>query len=117
MPKIYFHDLGLRNILLNQFIPLETNPDKGKILENYVFIRLRQLYEPDVINFWRTTDGNEVDFVVNTAYQSGFAIEVKYNSALFKPSKYKKFTTAYPSFPLQIRSFLSKTNSDNLLGL
>jgi predicted AAA+ superfamily ATPase len=64
MPKIYFNDLGLRNILINRFYTIENREDKGQILENYTYIRLNELYSEDDIKFWRTTQQNEVDFIV-----------------------------------------------------
>jgi len=64
MPKVYFHDLGFRNALLNQYQPLAQRIDKGMLLENYAFIRLRNMFDNDTIKFWRTADGNEVDFVI-----------------------------------------------------
>jgi len=43
MPKVYFHDIGLRNSLLNYFDKPQARIDKGQLIENYLFIRLRQL--------------------------------------------------------------------------
>lgn len=102
MPKVYFNDLGLRNILINYFAPIEQRADKGVLLENYVFRKLLEKQEPDQIKFWRTANGNEVDFVVETSFQKGYAVEVKFQDNEGKLSKYKIFTKAYPDFPLQI---------------
>ena len=102
MPKVYFNDLGLRNILINYFAPIEQRADKGVLLENYVFRKLLEKQEPDQIKFWRTANGNEVDFVVETSFQKGYAVEVKFQDNEGKLSKYKIFTEAYPDFPLQI---------------
>ncbi|RBQ06968.1 ATP-binding protein [Pedobacter miscanthi] len=101
MPKVYFNDNGLRNALLNNFSKLNDRADKGELLENYAYIRLRQLYDADHLHFWRTADGNEVDFVVEEQLNKGMAYEVKYNDVQFKPSKYKKFAEAYPDFDLK----------------
>jgi predicted AAA+ superfamily ATPase len=54
MPKVYFHDLGLRNALLNQFNPIVQRLDKGMVIENYAYIRLRELYDNDILRYWRT---------------------------------------------------------------
>lgn len=102
MPKVYLNDFGLRNILINYFAPIEQRADKGTLLENYVFRKLLEKHEPDQVKFWRTADGNEVDFVVETSFQKGYAVEVKFQENESKLSKYKTFTTAYPVFPLQI---------------
>jgi hypothetical protein len=96
MPKVYFNDNGLRNALLNNFNNLTNRADKGALLENYVHNRLKKLYGQNNVHFWRTADGNEVDFVVKQSDNKGLAYEVKYNDAQFKPNKYKKFTAAYP---------------------
>lgn len=100
MPKIYFTDNGLRNALLNNFSKLNDRADKGELLENYIYCRLRQLYNSDHLHFWRTADGNEVDFVVEEQLSKGVAFEIKYNDVQFKPTKYKKFLEAYPDFNL-----------------
>jgi predicted AAA+ superfamily ATPase len=101
MPKVYINDLGLRNILVNYFSPIEQRADKGLILENFCFRVLSERYEQDQIKYWRTTDGNEVDFIIETQYLKGFAVEVKFNEQEAKPSKFKKFIATYPDFPLE----------------
>ena len=111
MPKLYFNDLGLRNVLINYFAPLDQRADKGALLENFVYRRQTELHSPDQVKFWRTVDGNEVDFVIETRFGSGQAIEVKFSESEVKPQKYKKFTDAYPTFPLR---FLSWKNQDLL---
>lgn len=104
MPKVYFNDLGLRNVLINYFAPLEQRADKGPLLENYVYRRLSEQNSQalgSLIKFWRTADGNEVDFVIEETAFGGKAVEVKFNPTEANPNKYKKFTEAYPQFPLQ----------------
>ncbi len=101
MPKVYFNDLGLRNVLCQQFDNIDIRMDKGQLIENYVFTRLRKLYGTDSIKFWRTADGNEVDFIVEKKLDEGLAYEVKFSESQFKKSKYKKFEEAYKKFPLR----------------
>ena len=101
MPKVYLNDLGLRNVLINYFSPLEQRADKGMVLENLSFRLLSERFEQDQIKYWRTADGNEVDFVVETSYLKGFSVEVKFNEQDVKPNKYNKFTQNYPDFPLE----------------
>ena len=101
MPKVYLNDLGLRNALINYFSPLEQRADKGMVLENLSFRLLSERFEQDQIKYWRTADGNEVDFVVETSYLKGFSVEVKFNEQDVKPNKYNKFTQNYPDFPLE----------------
>lgn len=98
MPKVYFSDNGLRNALINNFTKISDRADKGELLENYVYIRLRNLYHEDNLHYWRTADGNEVDFIVEQGIKQGLAYEVKYNDTQFKINKYKKFIESYPLF-------------------
>jgi uncharacterized protein len=117
MPKVFFNDTGLRNILLTHLEPVANRLDKGPLIENAVYIRLRQLYGADVLRHWRTADGNEVDFVVTTQFNEGFAIEAKYNIDEFKPTKYKKFIGHYPNYPLECRAYLTPGNTGSLLAM
>lgn len=107
MPKIYFEDLGLRNVLINYFAPIEQRADKGAVLENYIYRKLSQKLPKENIKFWRTAEGAEVDFVLEENYQTGQSLEVKFSEGEIKRSKYRKFIEAYPSYPL---SFLSWHN-------
>jgi len=98
MPKVYFHDLGLRNFFVNNFESFETREDKGALLENAVFRQLIEAHELERINFWRTTQQNEIDFVV----EDKIAFEVKTNSTKFKKKKYEKFFQSYPKIELSL---------------
>ena len=99
MPKGFLLDTGLRNCLLNNFQQIPDRMDKGELWETSYFRALADKYGWDAIYYWRTADGNEVDFVL-PEIESPFAIEAKYDEALIKPTKYKKFTEAYPAIPL-----------------
>lgn len=105
MPKLYFQDLGMRNVLLNNFQAISARFDKGHILENYFFNRLSELYPPENIKFWRTSSGNEVDFVVLDSFSKGKAFEIKYNAEKLSPKKYQIFTSNYPKIPLEFISY------------
>lgn len=48
---------------------------------------------------WRTADGNEIDFVLPNV-EKPFATEIKFDEAMIKPLKYKKFDATYPGIPL-----------------
>jgi len=97
MPKVYFYDLGLRNFLVNNFQPFLMRDDQGALLENYFFHLFLEEKYPDEIRFWRTTEEQEVDFIIdNTAY------EVKVNKKILKPSKYQLFQKKYPQIKLKI---------------
>ena len=108
MPKVYFNDLGLRNVLVNYFSPIEQRADKGALLENYVYRNLCDTTNRDKIKFWRTADGNEVDFVLEENNRQGRAIEVKFNEAEANIKRYKKFTELYPDYPIQFFNWRGK---------
>ncbi|MCK5459656.1 ATP-binding protein [Candidatus Parcubacteria bacterium] len=106
MPKIYFYDLGLRNFFANNLKQFEERDDKGALLENAVFRQFRDFFEKDQLRFWRTTQKNEIDFILNEKD----AFEVKVNANNFKKSKYKKFFELYPDIDLSIISIDKKEN-------
>lgn len=92
MPKVYFHDLGLRNFFVGSFDAFEIRDDKGELLENAVFRQLLVKNNAEDINFWRTTQKNEVDFIVNGTD----AFEVKSDVTKFNKKKYESFLGSYP---------------------
>lgn len=101
MPKIYFLDLGIRNFCQKMFQDFEERPDKGQILENYIFTELNQnlKYGSNKLHFWRTQDKSEVDFVL----QSGnniIPVEVK-----AKEMRKAKISKSF-------RSFIKKYNPE-----
>jgi len=77
-PKIYFLDIGLRNRLLGINQSVTLNPDIGREVENFAYLTLKQIFDPDRIHYYRTTAGAEIDFVVELNYKKLLLIEVKY---------------------------------------
>jgi len=117
MPKVFLHDTGLRNSLLERFTPLENREDKGAILENYVFNRLTELFEADQIRYWRTTDKKEVDFVVSSDFSTGEAWEVKMDKYPKKTSGFFRFQELYPGFNTRLISYAERENTLHVLKL
>ncbi|MEA3492280.1 MAG: ATP-binding protein [Campylobacterota bacterium] len=78
-PEIFFFDMGLRNVIIKNFSPLEDRVDKGAMLENFVF---RELVERD-IKYYRTKNGAEVDFIIDDT----IPVEIKSNLTSIKISK------------------------------
>jgi uncharacterized protein len=113
MPKLYFSDLGLRNTIVNIYQSVSGRSDKGGLFENLMYGALAQKYQKDSLKYWRTAEGNEVDFVIDDA-SGRFAIEVKFSQKEFKPSKYSKFKNAYPAIPIQCVSYHSDTNQESV---
>jgi len=66
MKKVYFCDLGLRNIIERNFNEIEFRLDNGAIFENSVMLSLwRTKGAGGELQFFRTADGTEVDFVLS----------------------------------------------------
>jgi len=104
MPKAYFLDLGLRNFLLKDFKPFAERQDKGQVLENALYKELLKNNESEDIKFWRTTQKQEVDFVV----MGKLAFEAKANPKSLKISNYKTFRELYPQIKFSVVSFDNK---------
>jgi predicted AAA+ superfamily ATPase len=96
-PVPYFWDLGLRNYSLGLFGYLESPLEKGFIFENLIFLLLRQKlrFKAAKLNYWRTKDKAEVDFVIEDGKRL-IPLEVK-----FKRLKQDKV-------PVSLRSFINK---------
>ncbi len=79
--KLYFYDLGIRNILIQDFRDLELRQDKGGVFENLIiseFEKARKLNNAKVnIYFYREYGGKEVDIIVEDYKKNYIAIEVK----------------------------------------
>ena len=81
--KTYLFDLGMRNAILKDFSRVSNRPDKGVIFESFVLLKLQTIIGPNIeIKFWRTKDGDEVDFIL-LKNRKPLPIEVK--SKLTKP--------------------------------
>ncbi|MFH1408108.1 MAG: ATP-binding protein [Patescibacteria group bacterium] len=80
-PVYYFYDLGLRNYILNLFGHTVLDLNGGHLFENFVFNVLRQslFNTPSSLNFWRTRDNAEVDFVINAGTKL-IPIEAKFTT-------------------------------------
>ena len=100
-PVPYFWDLGLRNYALGIFGHLGSPSECGFIFENLVFLLLKEQirFSATKLNFWRTKDKAEVDFVLERGGNI-VPIEVKYKSL-------KKEV-----FSRSLRSFIEKYSPD-----
>ena len=84
MKKVYFLDIGIRNVIIQNFIPLELRNDSGALFENFVFLEiLKSIKSYYTVNFFRTRDGAEVDFIINDMTKK-ISVEAKYKQ-LEKP--------------------------------
>ncbi|MFQ5636517.1 MAG: ATP-binding protein [bacterium] len=98
MPKLYFLDLGLRNNLMRNFQPLSQRQDAGSLYENFIFRQFLDRLPIDEIQFWRTQQQHEVDFIL----EEKIACEVKYSPENLRPAKYKAFFATHGHVPLQV---------------
>ncbi len=104
MPKIYFLDLGLRNLILSNFMDLDLRNDTGHLFENFYLIQLlnEDYYGFKKVNFWRTTNQTEVDFIIKD--ENIFeAVEVKWNSNV-KPKSFETLKKYYPNIQTRLVS-------------
>jgi len=101
--KYYLYDLGVRNMILNDFSSIHLRQDKGAIIETYIFLSIiKQLKANMDVKFWRTRQGNEVDFIV-LKNRVPYPIEVKAGETKYAiPSGLKVFLTKYPDSPYGI---------------
>lgn len=86
--KLYFYDLGIRNILIQDFRDLELRQDKGGVFENFIISELdkmRRLSNAKVsIYFYREYGGKEVDIVIEDYKKSYTILEVKLDKGRVK---------------------------------
>jgi predicted AAA+ superfamily ATPase len=95
--KIYFYDLGIRNALINNLNPVNIRPDVGALWENFMIVeRMKRNHNRGIsanAYFWRTTDGQEIDYVEESAGKL-CAYEFKWRKK--KASVPKSFALGYP---------------------
>lgn len=102
MNKVFFYDLGLRNIVITNFTDMSLRPDAPLIWENSLFSQLSKTLDPLIkLHYWRTLSKNEVDFIVVKDYI--LPLEVKYQP--FKE----------PNIPSGIKSFIREYNPKNAI--
>lgn len=96
MKKVYFTDLGMRNIIVNDFRNLDNRHDAGALFENFVLLELlKYAKNTDTFYYYRTIDGSEIDFVIETSTKK-IIVESKFNS--FKNGKNFRNIEAFTKF-------------------
>jgi len=96
--KYYFCDNGIRNVLLNNFMPPELRMDKGALWENFLISERvkKNHYNFKTPNayFWRTHDQAEIDYIEESdGVLNAFEIKWKEKKIKFPES----FINAYPN--------------------
>lgn len=112
--KIYFHDCGIRNAVIGNFLPLAQRTDTGALWENYLMserYKWRLTHAPDTrAYFWRTQAQAEVDLVEESAAGLS-AYEFKWSERRTARIP-AAFTTAYPNARVEI---ITRANYDMFL--
>ena len=79
--KLYFYDLGIRNILIKDFRDLELRQDKGGVFENFIISELEKmrLLTNAKVNFYfyREYGGKEVDLIIEDYKKNYVVVEIK----------------------------------------
>jgi hypothetical protein len=94
----YFTDIGLKNLISAQFDAPSDRVELGFDFQNFVYLQLIHILGDTLsspVRFWRTTDGAEVDFIVEQGKKL-IGIECKY------------VPYTEPSYTRSMRSFISK---------
>ncbi len=102
--KIYFYDLGIRNMIIRNFNHLDSRNDTGSLWENFCIVERSKfnMYERKFVNsyFWRTYSGSEIDYVEDYDGKL-YAYEFKFNKkAKQKPPK--PFIDTYPNMKFKL---------------
>ena len=102
MDKIFFYDLGIRNILIDNLKPLKDRNDSGFLWENFLLLERmkRNSSKQDFVSdyFWRTHTGAELDYVEE---KNGtlYGFEFKFGGKIAKVPA--GWTKAYPESKFQ----------------
>jgi len=91
MPKVFMEDTGIMNILINGTFSSTVSEE---LLETSVFSTLRKNIEIESLHYWRTSKGQEVDFVIASG-KDIIPIEIKARSPHTLPSGLRYFLRAY----------------------
>lgn len=98
--KVYFVDLGIRNAIIDNFLPLEKRDDVGQLWENFCFIERRKYLQKSgrVVKafYWRNLEQREIDLVEQEG-QDLRVYEMKFNS-IKKPKIPVAFSRSYPNY-------------------
>lgn len=79
--KLYFYDLGIRNILVADFRDLALRPDKGGVFENFIISEIEKWCKVANIKvnlyFYREYGGKEIDVVIEDYKKNYTILEIK----------------------------------------
>ena len=101
--KVYFYDLGIRNMVIDDFKPLSQRADIGALWENFLIVeRMKRLAYTRIhaqTYFWRTYTGAELDYIEEREGRL-FGYEFKYGAKSVRcPDTWSQ---AYPNSSCEI---------------
>jgi predicted AAA+ superfamily ATPase len=91
LPKIYFYDTGLMQMLWLKGLQKEII---GNVYETGIFAELIKKYTRDAVFYWRTKDRKEIDFILRIKNKI-LPIEAKLNFEQFNDSAIRYFNKHY----------------------
>lgn len=90
-PKIFFYDTGLLQMLWLKMLPGEI---MGNIFETVIFSEFAKNLGVENLNYWRTQDKKEIDFIINK-WNKIIPVETKINAARMNYTPIKYFSSRY----------------------
>lgn len=112
MPKVYLQDNGILNYL--RFNTLECDVD-GKSFENAIHSLLNKLLSDNPLYFWRSTNKQEIDFVI--ILNKPYAFEVKLNSKGMKFINFISFNRKYKNAEKFVITLNKQENKYNIKNI
>lgn len=112
--KVYFYDLGVRNAILNNFLPLNRRTDLGAMWENFLIVeRMKNNFNSNIsfnYYFWRTHQKQEIDYIEDRENELQ-AFEIS-----FVPNSKKKIPRTFiDNYPDAKTSVIDKSNFNSFL--
>jgi len=106
-PKIFFIDNGFRNVVIRNFLALESRTDKGSLYENF---SAGEIVKSGLdVKYWRTKSMAEIDFVIE---KNEDVIPIEIKSSLTSEG----FTKSFVSFLKKYKPKNSIILSEKLFG-
>lgn len=101
-PKIYFLDTGLCNYAKTNFNAIELREDIGALFENFYYLEIvkNDFYGQKRINYWRTTNQTEIDFIIREENLME-AVEVKWSKKTI-PKSLTSIKKIYPEIKAKL---------------
>ena len=115
--KLFFKDLGNRNLQISSFVALGDRVDGGALYENYTYNRLGSGLGPtESLHFYRTQSKTEIDFV--KVSEDGLSIyEVKSGSHTQTPKAFSEFRSKYADRGIKSMTVINRDNLEYSNGV